>query len=368
VISDDRSKIMVFKMKNDHQDELDFRTILMDDSLRILRKSGFLYAMQSNQESIGNFSVDNDGHFIFTHVQRSVQREQANLVHVCTLLAGSDRLQNNIISVGKANPDEIKMKLDQVNDRAVLTSLYANSRRGNMDGLLYIDYDYINSLVRTQKLFEFSEDLKNMAKGENSIQAAFNDYYLQDFFIRKDGGFVLFAESNYTNNRGNGFNRWDNPYNWGGPWGRGAGMYWGWSPFNTWGWGMPGGMNNFGSMTTRYFSDNITVFSFNKEGEIIWNNVIPKMQFDDNTDDLLSYRLLNNGKEIRVIYNEWTRRSPTLVVLSMAAEGKLNRQQPLRNMDKGYEFLIRKAKQVGIRELIVPVSYRNTISFARVVF
>jgi hypothetical protein len=368
VMSDDRQKIVAFKMKNDYRDELDVKMILMNDSLRILKKSVFTYPVKSNQETIGNFAVDNDGHFLFTHVQQSVQRDQPNLLQVCTLLSGTDSLQKNVISIGRANPDEVKMKLDQVNARCVLTSFYANSRRGNMDGLLYIDFDYIHASVRTQKLYEFSDELKSLAKGENSLQGAFNDYYLQDFYIRKDGGFILFAESNYTNNRGNGFNRWDNPYNWGGGWGRGSGMYWGMSPFNNFGWGMPGSMGNFGSMTTRYFSDNITIFSFNKEGELIWNNVLPKIQFDDNTDDLLSYRLLNNGKEIFILYNEWTRRAPALAVQTMTAEGKFSRQQPLRNMDKGYEFLIRKARQVGLRELIVPVSYRNTISFARISF
>jgi hypothetical protein len=52
----------------------------------------------------------------------------------------------------------------------------------------------------------------------------------------------------------------------------------------------------------------------------------------------------------------------------LSADGKLERQQPLRNMDKGYEFLIRKAKQVGARELIVPVNSRNSIKFARIEF
>jgi hypothetical protein len=52
----------------------------------------------------------------------------------------------------------------------------------------------------------------------------------------------------------------------------------------------------------------------------------------------------------------------------LTADGKLERQQPLRNMDKGYEFLIRKAKQVGSRELIIPVYYRNSINFARMEF
>ncbi len=37
VMSDDRRKIMVFKMKNDYRDELDVKTILINDSLQVLK-------------------------------------------------------------------------------------------------------------------------------------------------------------------------------------------------------------------------------------------------------------------------------------------------------------------------------------------
>ncbi|MFN5333824.1 MAG: hypothetical protein ACK5BV_01390, partial [Bacteroidota bacterium] len=143
---------------------------------------------------------------------------------------------------------------------------------------------------------------------------------------------------------------------------------WGMSPFNNFGWGMPGGWNNFGVQSTRYFSENVVAFSLDKEGEIIWNNVMPKSQFEDNTDQLLSYQSVNTGKEILLLYNEWARRSPVLTMQSLSQDGQLSRHQPLRNMDKGYEFIIRNARQVGLREVIVPVLNRNSISFARIEF
>jgi hypothetical protein len=257
----------------------------------------------------------------------------------------------------------MRIKIDNYNNRYILASFYSNSRRGNIDGLAYITLGGDSTYSIQKRFFEFTDELKAISRGENSQITAFNDYYLKHFVIKKDGAVIISAESNYTNNRGMGINRWDYPGTMG--WGMGSGFYgWG-SPFNTWGWGMPGSMNGFGAPSVRYFSENIVFFSINKDAVMEWNNVLNKTQFDDNSDDLLSYQTVNTGREILLLYNVWSRRTPLLSAQKMNADGKLDRQQTLRNLDRGYEFVIRKSKQVGARELIVPVLYRNSISFAR---
>jgi hypothetical protein len=110
------------------------------------------------------------------------------------------------------------------------------------------------------------------------------------------------------------------------------------------------------------------MFSIDKDAGMEWNNVLSKTQFDDNSDALLSYQTMNTGKEILFLYNEWSRRNPMLKSQILSADGKLTPQQPLRNMDRGFEFIIRNARQVGSRELIVPLYMRNSISFARMEF
>ena len=198
------------------------------------------------------------------------------MVNLCILPYDEDTLQKNEIRIGKVYPDEMRIKIDNTNRRYILTSFYANSRRGNIEGLIFLNFSRDSMRLLHQRFFEFTDDLKNIAKGDNSISAAFNDFYLKNFLIKKDGSVIIVAESNYTNNRSPNMNRWDNPFNWG--WGMGMGMYgWG-SPFNNWGWGMPGG---WGSPSVRYFSDNIAIFSIDKDAGMEWNNVLTKMQFDD---------------------------------------------------------------------------------------
>jgi 1,4-alpha-glucan branching enzyme len=99
-----------------------------------------------------------------------------------------------------------------------------------------------------------------------------------------------------------------------------------------------------------------------------WNNMLAKSQFDDNTDNLLSYQIMNSGTGLLFLYNEWMRRTPVLTAQSLEGTGIINRMQPLRNIDKGYDFMIRYARQVSSKEMIVPANYRNSIGFVRIEF
>ena len=93
-----------------------------------------------------------------------------------------------------------------------------------------------------------------------------------------------------------------------------------------------------------------------------------KTQFDDNTDNMISYQVMNSGAELLFLYNEWSRRSPMLNAQSLDPNGRVNKEPPLKSLDKGYEFMIRFGKQVSAREMIVPCLYRNSFSFARIEF
>src|SRR5678815_5154987 len=66
------------------------------------------------------------------------------------------------------------------------------------------------------------------------------------------------------------------------------------------------------SQNVRYHADNIVVLSFDKEGQLQWNNVISKGQFDDDTDDLISYQLMNTGGQLHFLFNVEERRTNLL--------------------------------------------------------
>lgn len=367
--SDDKQKLMIFKIKNRQKDDFTIQTLLLSSNLIPIRKATINYYLENNRESIADFYLDNDGNFLFSHVSRPGQREYISRAKLVMLPVYGDTVRKIDLKLDKVFLDELRIKVDNLNERYVLASLYSKAKKGNIDGLFAA---IVNKDVTeiSESTIEFNEDFRSQAKGDNSSKMAFNDYYLKHFIVRKDGGVIITGESAYSNNRGSNWNRWDNPWFWGNSWGPGS--YWGWNSWNnfgSWGWGNQWGFNNFsGSQQTRFFADNVMVLSLNKEARIEWNSVVIKSQFDDNTDNLLSYQIMNSGSELLFLYNEWSRRNPMLNAQSVSPAGKVNKEAPLKSLDKGYEFMIRMGKQVSAREMIVPCVYRNAFSFARIEF
>ncbi|MFN4285375.1 MAG: hypothetical protein ACK4E8_05365 [Lacibacter sp.] len=410
--SDDRQKFMVFKMRNRYRDEFQFQTLLLSNNLLPIRKAAFTYQIENNKDAIADFYLDNEGNFLFTHVMRQGQKEYISRARLCVLRTYEDsvkvyplRLTSyqrsvvrtdgrgtapttvtvNIEAEEKAMQngetfglflDELRIKVDNTNGRYILASFYSKSRRGNIDGLFLAVVNKDLETPDIERVFEFDEDLRKAARGESRGSVALNDFYIKHFIVKRDGGVLMTAESAYSSSQGNNFNRWDNPWLWGQPWGGG---FWGWnSPWmwnSPWGWGSPWmwntpwGWNSFGGrQQVRYYADNIIVLSFDKDAMLDWTSIVAKQQFDDNSDILLSYQIMNSGAELLFLYNEWNRRNPLLSAQSLDPTGKVKREQPLRSLDRGYQFMIRFGKQVSAREMLVPVVYRNTYCFARIEF
>ena len=117
---------------------------------------------------------------------------------------------------------------------------------------------------------------------------------------------------------------------------------------------------------TRYFADNIAVFSFNEQGKMEWSNVVHKSQFDDNSDNLIGYGMINTGDQIHYLFNVEEKRQTVFTDQTISPDGQLSHNATLKNLDKGYEFMPRHAKQVGARQIIVPCQLRNSVCFAKV--
>jgi hypothetical protein len=110
------------------------------------------------------------------------------------------------------------------------------------------------------------------------------------------------------------------------------------------------------------------ILSFNRDGGLEWSNVLQKSQFDDESDNTLSFQTLNTGGELHFIFNQFEKRALLLTDQTINADGKITRVPTLKNLDKGYEFMPRFAKQVSARQVIVPCLYRGYLCFAKIDF
>jgi hypothetical protein len=213
--------------------------------------------------------------------------------------------------------------------------------------------------VLTANFQELGDSVRSIAKSGNGNKTALNDFFIRDVILKKDGGFLLTAEDFYSQSRSSPWNRYDylygypsfSPYN-----------YYLYSPYS---YGYGRYPYFYGDNQQRYYYNNILVLNMDKSGRPDWVNVINKSQFDDETDNFLSYIIMLSGGQLHFLFNSAERRTLLLGDQSISGSGKLTRNPPLKSLDRGYQFMPRYGKQVSATEVIIPCTYRNYICFAK---
>lgn len=361
--SEDKSKLIVFKINSKDKKLYKITTILMNETLDVLKKSRLSITMKDRDDFLNEFQLDNDGDLIFTKFDR-INNENIGDAAFVIKYAQADSFAFYPLNLEKTYLDEILIKPDNYNKRYFLTSFYYKQRRGSVDGYYFYVWDKKTKQPIIEDTITFSEELRREARGDASIRMAFDDYFIRNIITRKDGGFIITSESYSTYNRGSNWDRWN--YLYGSPYLRSYdyySYYSYYSPYYNSFWGNR--WNDYQS--ARYEADNIAVLSFNSRGQKEWAVVISKSQFDDQTDNLISYQIMNTGGELHFLFNQMEKRIQLLNDFTLQPDGKIRRNPTLKNLDKGYDFMPRLAKQVSSSQMIIPcVSNRNYICFAKI--
>lgn len=378
IFSEDKSKILAYKINAKNDKAHTVTTMLFDKQLDLLRKTRFVVNMPERNDFLEEFQVDNEGDLVFLRASGSAQNDNINKLSLIYKSAIDDEFLITDLQLPTINLDDIRVKVDNLNKKYLITSFFSKMRRGNIDGLYIAIYDKAGRKEALNTTVLFNDNLRAEAKNETSIKTAFNDFYIRNVILRKDGGFILTAESMYSSSRGGQLSRWDllygspfwspadyymwgNPWAWNSPWAWGGmnSMNWGLSP-----WGTPGGMG--GNSVTRFYADNVALLGFDASGKLEWSNMIRKSQFDDNTDNFIGFGSVVMGGQIHFLFNVQEKRTMVLSDQSLTPDGQLIRNPTFRNIDKGHDFMPRHAKQVGARQLIMPSMFRNFICFAKI--
>lgn len=361
--SEDKSKIIVFKINSRNRNKFIISTQLYNDKLELLKKSRLTMPMDE-RNYLEEFQLDNAGNLVFTKFYRN---NNDNINHAALVIkhAAADSFAVRDLNFEGIYLDRLFIKVDNFNHRYFLTSFYYKERRGNIDGFYFFVWDKDAAKVARENRLTFSDDLRNEARGKNSLRSTFNDFFIRNIIINKNGGFIIGTESYYTTSRHNNWNRWN--YLYGNPYFSSFDNYY-YSPYfgsyNRWLW-----RNRHGSsQAVRHHADNIVILAFDNTGSLEWSNVIRKEQFNDDSDNTISFQLLNTGGELHFLFNVLERRALLLNDFVLDPDGSINRNPTLKNLDKGYEFMPKYGKQIGARQAIIPCIYRNYISFAKVDF
>ncbi len=354
--SDDKSKIMLFKINSRNKSRFLVTTLLFNDALTLQKRSRLVLPMDERNDYLDEFSLDNDGDLVFTKLTRN-SNDNVTKTFLIWKPAMSDSLSFTDLGLEKIYLDDLQIKVDNANKRYFLSSFYYKERRGNIEGLYFFVWDKTIQKTVMENTLELKEELRKEAKGESNIKMAFNDYFIRNIIVKKDGGFVIGSEAYYTTSRYNSWNRFN--YLYGSPT---MLDYYSYSPlYNSWYW-----RNRFNNnQAVRHHADNVAILSFNNAGKLEWSNVIHKEQFDDESDDHISYQLINTGGQLHFVFNQEEKRAQLLNDYTVNPNGQINRNPTLKNLDKGYEFMPKYGKQVSNNQVIIPCYYRNYICFAK---
>ncbi len=361
VNSDDKKKIMIFKIQN-KDSKAHFLTKLYDSQLQLQHQTRLQIDYDERYHIFSDFLLDNDGKLVFTNAVKENRRTNPSALSIITKEPLQDSFSVKNIPLQKAYIDEVKLKIDNINKRYILNAFYYKESIGNIEGVYCNIWNAKTDSSDASVFTQFADDLKSNAKSEGKLKTAFNDFYIRNIVLKKDGSFILTAED-YTNQSmgSDNFSRYDylygnsfNSYN-----------YYSYTP-SYYGFYRP--YNSFFNQGTRYYYDNILVLSISKTGVPEWSNIIHKQQYTDDNDNHLSFNIFNTSGEIHFLYNDISKRDKLLSDYIITPDGSSKRSPTLRTYEQGYEFMPRFAKQIGARKVIIPCTFRGQISFAKIDF
>lgn len=361
VCSEDKQKIMIFKIQKKYE-KINMVTLLFDKQLNLINTCRQGKEYNNRREDYDNFSLDNDGNFVFTIEKQPGNVNYSNAVDLVTKAPLQDSFSYHNLDLGKREVGDVKLKIDNLNSRYILNTFYYKKNAGYIEGLLSYIWDIGKAKAEVAELIELPDSLRVEAKTDGLLRNSFDNYVIRQVVVKKDGGFIFTAEdfTSQVSGNTNPWNRWDNMYN---PYSLSSSSYYTYNPY--YGYYRP--MNSYHNQSTRYYYENVIILSISKNGRAEWSKVIHKEQYDDNNDNFLSFSTMNARGEIHFFYNS-DRKNQIIFDQSIAPDGVLKRNPTLKSQEKGYEFMPRLSKQVGVNQLIIPCAYHGYICFAKVDF
>ena len=362
IFSEDKKNILIYKM-HERNEKLHVVTKLFDPSLLLLDSTRSLIPFNERRENYSPFQIANDGTIFFTKETKPGSRENISELEVITNRLKSNTFKATAINLLNRFIDGVQIKIDNLNDNYIINSFYYPVKRASsIEGLFSAVINRKTDSVKT--IFNrFDDSIRAKLSPGGQGRLAFDNLFLKNIFVKRDGSYVLVAEdfSSQTLGNSNSWNRWD--YLYGNPYSLNNDFYYWNSPYYRY-----NRFNSFTNRSVRYYYDNILVMNLDSSLRMKWNNVILKKQNDDDNDNFLSYGILNTGAELNFLFIEKERNAQIISNQSVSTYGKLYRYPTLKSRESGYQFMPRLAKQVGAKQLIVPCVYRGNICFAKVDF
>jgi hypothetical protein len=363
VYSEDKKRVLVYKMQRKN-DKLTIVTKLYDPELNLIDSAREVVPFDERKDVYSDLVVANNGSIIFAKEYKTGWRENIVKLEMVVKEPNVNVFSLFEIPLQDKYIDEVKIKIDNLNKRYIINSLYSKSKSGGIDGLFttFVQQDNYKQVRTAFNLF--SDTLRAKINSSGSFSTAFDNLFLRNTIVKKDGGFVITAEDYYsqTSNANNVFRRYNSlyssPYSSNYDYYLNSPAYYGfYRPYNSVAY----------AQRIKYFYDDIVIMDVDSLLNLKWNTIIHKKQEDEEQDNFLSFATFNAGGEIHFLFSS-NRKKQVVNNHSILPGGQVKRYATLKSYEAGYEFMPKLAKQVGARQVIVPCLYRGSVAFAKIDF
>jgi hypothetical protein len=368
IYSDDKKRILIFNEDGHLERRNIINSLLFDQDLHLLRKSAHSLSMEGS-EYLSEYKVDNEGNFIFLGRSGSMTARSAHRGILFTLGAEDDSLTYHYYVSPDLFIDEPQLLIDNNHKKYIVVSFYSKAVRGDMEGLFCVIWDVKGGYESSATKTILSDSLRRQIKPRGSIKTVFNDFYLQDLHLRKDGGFGVETEDLVLSPDHLIYDRWSylgylseqvatnfifyDPYD--------HNLHYPWKT------------SKFGGLGFAFHGESSMIFSFNPDGVVEWINTLNTPQID-RFHSTIGYKSFVVDDLIYFLYNVTIRRKNFLTAQSINSAGQTNtdprvkEDAQFKDIDRDYIYFPRLAKVVGAGELIMPCQKGGMISLVRLEF
>lgn len=360
--SEDKKKLLVYKTQSKNEVYLVCTKIYNEELL--LQDSSRQAIPYDNRESFDDMQIDNDGNVLFTKLKENARQEYINTLELIVKKVKVDKLITINIALDKILIQPPVVKIDNINAHYIINSFSYKKNGGYIDGLFsaIISKDSFALLQKAINIFD--DSLLTKLSGKPDWRSAFDNYFLKNIILKKDGGFIVITEDYYKQRRfgGAGF---DDRLGNNNVFGSVSDYYLynrGYSGFYR-----PYGDNNNARDVVYNYGD-ILNFSISNNLKLQWNNVINKTTNDVETDNFLSFVNMNAGGEIHFLFLQKDNNRQILSDHAVQTDGRIIRYATLKSREAGYEFMAKLGRQTGVKQMIIPCIVRNNIAFAKIDF
>ena len=306
-------------------------------------QSQSIYWDEKNWEHIAS-EVTSNGRLIFLLEDRSINQSDRSDY----MLLGSAK--GSLFNLNIGHPDtvltELRLSIDEKNNALMVVGLYSQKNEKQMEGIYVSSYELSNMQLKYESYIPYSKQLIKELTGKDwnrNRPYTISNLKMRDAVLKRDGGIILSVERALATQSGIPYPIVENNT-----------LYDAiWQP----------------ETKTQFRYSTVMIFNLDHLGSLIWEQIIHKNQLSLDDDGVYSsFALLNEGNQLRYIFNETLGRQVRLHSFSLKGDGSANQEDIFNSDNREIILAPRYAKQIAKSEILIPSFTRQSFRLIKLNF